>query len=120
MKWFEDERIRTIVDYVQWRRVSDRIAVVRGRKPELSGEMFGEFRILLEVQLLTTPEFGDSWLELRESDETPNASIVAGVLQEAAKDLRRRQLQGKRSWESQKLLSRLSELAAPEPSGRPR
>lgn len=45
-------------------------------KSEMSGEGFGEFALLLERQLLTTPEGMGAWSELQHED------ILDGVYQE--------------------------------------
>src|SRR5438270_144801 len=87
MSWYDDERVRVIVNYVRWRRNRDEIAVSPGPKSELSGEMFGEFRMLLDAQLLTTPEFDASWRELSSDGQTVEATIVEGVLREISRDL---------------------------------
>jgi len=115
MKWFEDERIRGIVDYVRWRRERDGVRIAPGRKFEMSGEMFGEFRNLLEVQLLTTPEFADAWLELKKHDDRPDDAIIAGVLREIALDLRRRRDEGQATFDAEALLSRIMVLAESQP-----
>ncbi len=87
--WLMDPAILLISRYAAWRRRKDGIWAVSGRKPELSCIMFGEFRNLLDAQLLTTPEFQDGWLELRNWDGTADKAIAKGVLLEIRKDILR-------------------------------
>ena len=49
------------------------------RKSEMSGEGFGEFTLLLERQLLTTPEGMGAWSDLQDED------ILDGVYQEVVR-----------------------------------
>lgn len=88
-RWVEDEAVQLIVQYVQWCRGRYQIVPIRGRKPELSCEMFGDFRQLLDRQLLTTPEFEDGWLELRLDDEHTDPRITEGVLIEITNEIGR-------------------------------
>jgi hypothetical protein len=87
MSWDEDPRVKAIVRYVQWRRSRENITTSRGRKFEPSGEMFGEFRVLLDGQLLTTPEFDSAWLELRRDAHSASVVVTEGVLSEVRKDV---------------------------------
>ena len=86
-KWYEHEAVQFIRQYVHWRRKREGILPVPGRKPELSCEAFGEFWTLLNVQLLTTPEFGDAWLELRSDDIRADSAIVGGLLGQIVREL---------------------------------
>jgi len=89
MAWNGDERVQLIRDYVALRRQQLGIRVAIGYKLEFSCEAFGEFRNLLDVQLLSTPEFQDGWLELRESETRPYDPTVVGVLEEVRKAVER-------------------------------
>jgi hypothetical protein len=89
MAWYGDERVQLIRDYVALRRQQLGIQAELGYKLEFSCEAFGEFRNLLDVQLLSTPEFLDGWLELRESETRPYDPIVDGVLEEVRKNVER-------------------------------
>ena len=106
MKWYDDERVQLIGEYVALRRKQLGINATLGHKAEFSGEMFGEFRNLLDRQLLLTPQFLDGWLELRQSDTEPDSAIVDGVLSEMKKDVER-QLEVEPTSEWLSLASRL-------------
>ena len=86
--WSDDPRLLAILAYVRWRRHFQNLRASPERKFELSCEMFGEFRMLLDAQLLTTTEFYGGWLELRDDDQTIYVPIAVGVLLEIQKDLR--------------------------------
>lgn len=78
--WKNTKAVRYILAYVEWFRQRSEIRPTPGIKPEFSGFAQGEFRNLLYVQLVTTPEFQDGWLELQ-SRETQD-----GVLAEIMRD----------------------------------
>jgi hypothetical protein len=85
-KWFRDSRVELIVRYVRWAREAFGINTSRGRKMELSCEMFGEFRNLLNIQLLTTPEFEDAWRELQLGGAV-DTRIVNGLLRQIRQEI---------------------------------
>ena len=85
--WQDNEYVQFILRYVKWRRKRDRVPVTSGRKPELSCELFGEFKNLLEMQLLRTPEFESGWLELKANNSQVDMDIIDGLLAEIKIDL---------------------------------
>lgn len=75
-----DEMRETIKRYVLDQRRRQGLTTVDTKvKPEPSGEMFGEFALLLDIQLLTTAVGHGGWLEL---DHVPT---LKGVYQEVMK-----------------------------------
>lgn len=81
-EWTNDPRIDMIVQFVEWFRLRQGTVPTPGLKPEPSCFMFGEFNNLLYCQLVTTPEFQDGWMELRNSPK-----VVNGVLLQIANDI---------------------------------
>ncbi len=80
--WTSSPEIAMILEFVHWFRLRQETVVTRGIKPEPSCIMFGEFNNLIYCQLITTPEFDDGWLELRNSPQ-----VVSGVLLQIANDI---------------------------------
>lgn len=76
-----DSQIRRIKVFAEWYRDRFCVEVTSGTKPELSGEMFGEFRVLLYGQLITTPFGEGAWRELFDG-QSPHPAVVEGVLVE--------------------------------------
>lgn len=64
-----NERLSHITDYVLLQRERQNIRRVdSSRKSEPSGEMFNEFAVLLDVQLLTTAFGHGAWLDLADPE----------------------------------------------------
>lgn len=75
-----DRRLKAIRDYVHTeRKKRGIIALATERKPEPSGEAFGEFCTLLDIQLMSTVEGYGSWAELKDN------KTVDGLYEEISK-----------------------------------
>lgn len=92
MRRNHEDEMKLLVQYVHWRRLTDGLVTSPGRKPEFSGEMCGEFRTLLESQVLTTTEHGGEWRELGVTARFEDEGVVLGLLREAFRDLDRRRV----------------------------
>jgi hypothetical protein len=71
------EKMRIVRDYISLERQKRGIEKLETvSRPELSGEMFGEFSLLLDVQLMQTAEGYGDWQSLNDDD------ILNGVVTE--------------------------------------
>lgn len=74
-----DSKYAAILQYVERERVRLNIGRLTSEyKPEPSGESFNEFDLLLDVQLMTTPEGVGAWRQLLD------ATVLDGVYRRVA------------------------------------